>query len=246
MSYLIANGYRYINLIRRPGTTYLDAAHVCKDCGSRATRLKLCNAEKYISKHLDPKIWKVRKYGKYHSGNNYVITDCYEFLSDDNAYMTKNMENAKVFDSVKDAEIYMEKLNITNLAIITDDFQLVKCGDVEAANKRIIIDARTRNIVYEENRGICGICGAPVNPQTYTIDHIVPLSRGGKNELSNYQLACGRCNKIKGNYKDPELARGLTTILANQLDKQENEELSNILIRSIVRSKINSMTRCFT
>lgn len=42
----------------------------------------------------------------------------------------------------------------------------------------------------------CAYCHLPVkNP---TIDHIVPLSRGGLHEYSNLAPACGPCNKSKG------------------------------------------------
>jgi 5-methylcytosine-specific restriction endonuclease McrA len=34
------------------------------------------------------------------------------------------------------------------------------------------------------------------------MDHIIPLSLGGKNEDKNIQLTCPRCNKEKGG-KDP-------------------------------------------
>ncbi|MFA5585634.1 MAG: HNH endonuclease [Saccharofermentanales bacterium] len=36
----------------------------------------------------------------------------------------------------------------------------------------------------------------------YTIDHVYPKSKGGKNELSNYQLLCKKCNEIKGDKID--------------------------------------------
>lgn len=37
---------------------------------------------------------------------------------------------------------------------------------------------------------------------TFSIDHIIPTSRGGKNHVTNYQCLCVPCNKSKGN--DPE------------------------------------------
>lgn len=32
-----------------------------------------------------------------------------------------------------------------------------------------------------------------------TKDHIIPKSKGGIDDLSNYQTMCERCNKEKGN-----------------------------------------------
>jgi 5-methylcytosine-specific restriction endonuclease McrA len=53
---------------------------------------------------------------------------------------------------------------------------------------------------------VCGICGEPVdmslrypNPLSKSIDHIIPLARGGHpTDLSNLQLAHLACNKSKG------------------------------------------------
>lgn len=41
----------------------------------------------------------------------------------------------------------------------------------------------------------CANCGSTNNPH---IDHIVPLSRGGGNELDNLQILCMSCNFSKG------------------------------------------------
>lgn len=66
---------------------------------------------------------------------------------------------------------------------------------------------------YEKNRArilatqeICGICGKPVdksikdarNPLCATVDHIVPISKGGHpSDISNLQLAHRWCNRQK-------------------------------------------------
>lgn len=43
----------------------------------------------------------------------------------------------------------------------------------------------------------CGICGAPLDYDTPSVDHIVPLSKGGSNELANLQMAHLTCNNWK-------------------------------------------------
>lgn len=45
----------------------------------------------------------------------------------------------------------------------------------------------------------CYWCGCKLTMQTATLDHLVPLSRGGLNNDNNYVLACEPCNKARGN-----------------------------------------------
>ena len=47
---------------------------------------------------------------------------------------------------------------------------------------------------------ICGICNKQIKyKRDMTIDHIIPLSKGGKDIPSNTQLAHSVCNQLKGN-----------------------------------------------
>ena len=59
-----------------------------------------------------------------------------------------------------------------------------------------IIDPRT---VYKHHQGLCGICHLPVELEIFTIDHIVPLDKGGPHIFSNLQPAHWICNVRKGN-----------------------------------------------
>jgi 5-methylcytosine-specific restriction endonuclease McrA len=51
--------------------------------------------------------------------------------------------------------------------------------------------------------GLCPLCGGPVDltrvgPWRPTLDHIVPLSKGGDNAMSNLQVAHWVCNNRRG------------------------------------------------
>lgn len=45
----------------------------------------------------------------------------------------------------------------------------------------------------------CQYCGVEVNRKTATLDHVLPISKGGKSVWDNCTTACGRCNALKGN-----------------------------------------------
>lgn len=46
-------------------------------------------------------------------------------------------------------------------------------------------------------RGICAYCGKRVAPGELTMDHIVPISRGGKSTKGNVRPVCKACNTAK-------------------------------------------------
>ncbi|HAA03283.1 MAG TPA: HNH endonuclease [Syntrophobacteraceae bacterium] len=47
------------------------------------------------------------------------------------------------------------------------------------------------------DRGICHYCRKPVARDEMTLDHVVPLIRGGQTSRSNVVLACKSCNSRK-------------------------------------------------
>ena len=47
------------------------------------------------------------------------------------------------------------------------------------------------------NQGICYYCGRKFKPSELTMDHIVPIIRGGKSVKSNVVVACKECNNKK-------------------------------------------------
>jgi 5-methylcytosine-specific restriction endonuclease McrA len=45
----------------------------------------------------------------------------------------------------------------------------------------------------------CWWCGQCLPEKELTIEHLLPLSRGGSNSNENLQLACFPCNKLREN-----------------------------------------------
>lgn len=52
-----------------------------------------------------------------------------------------------------------------------------------------------REKVFSRDSYTCVFCGAT---EDLTLDHILPISKGGGNELSNLQTLCRSCNSRKG------------------------------------------------
>ncbi len=59
---------------------------------------------------------------------------------------------------------------------------------------------------HEITKGICYYCGKKFDPQDLTMDHIVPLSRGGKSNKGNIAVCCKDCNSKKKYMTPVELA----------------------------------------
>ena len=65
-------------------------------------------------------------------------------------------------------------------------------------------DERLRRALRGRRRRLFGInprchyCGCQLRWENSTLDHVVPLARGGTHQASNLVLACHRCNQLKG------------------------------------------------
>ena len=61
--------------------------------------------------------------------------------------------------------------------------------------ERAKVTNRLRFAIYKRDNYRCKKCGSTENLE---IDHIIPISRGGKSTYSNLQTLCHKCNKEKG------------------------------------------------
>jgi HNH endonuclease len=61
----------------------------------------------------------------------------------------------------------------------------------------------TLRALYDQFGGVCQVCRREIPFEEATRDHRVPLSKGGRNVLSNVQLACRDCNNEKSDSIGP-------------------------------------------
>ena len=57
---------------------------------------------------------------------------------------------------------------------------------------------QNRETLYGQQGGDCAGCHEHFKSQHLEIDHIISRSKGGTDHLSNLQLLCGNCNRVKG------------------------------------------------
>lgn len=55
----------------------------------------------------------------------------------------------------------------------------------------------SRGNVYLRDNGTCQYCGTEVDRKDSTLDHVHPISKGGKTTWENTVTACGPCNADK-------------------------------------------------
>ncbi len=63
--------------------------------------------------------------------------------------------------------------------------------------------------------GLCAHCGLKFNPEQLTMDHLVPLARGGTSAKSNLVPSCKECNAQK------KLSTPVDLLFA-QLEREKN------------------------
>ena len=69
---------------------------------------------------------------------------------------------------------------------------------------RIKIPPEVRQFVLNRDNFQCRSCGSREHLE---VDHIIPLAKGGANDLSNLQTLCYKCNQKKKDNFDPRFQR---------------------------------------
>lgn len=116
------------------------------------------------------------------------------FISKDEWYKTKNkLLQCRLFNEINHNEYW------TLYSIIRHYFlNSLKIRSLDSSRPRItaqkfIGKKNIRNFIFKRDK-CCLRCG---RLDKLTLDHIIPISTGGQNKISNLQALCKSCNSIK-------------------------------------------------
>ena len=95
-----------------------------------------------------------------------------------------------------------------------------------------VISGSVRYKVLLRAKNRCESCGISNKEKALEVDHIIPRSKGGKDELSNFQALCYTCNSQKSNKDDTNFKK----ILESYNDRKRGCIFCNIPKNKIIKS----------
>ena len=114
--------------------------------------------------------------------------------------------------SPKAAELVLERLDgpeygaLFRRAWVTVRTDIPRRTDIDAPKNY----RQNKHVLYGQQEGLCAGCEMHFPFRNFTVDHMIPRSRGGTDHLTNLQLLCGACNSVKGDRPQEYLMAQLT------------------------------------
>jgi len=77
------------------------------------------------------------------------------------------------------------------------DYEIISDEGIRREKEKARRMRRTAWWMRKTHKGVCHYCNREVGRANLTMDHLVPLSRGGKSKKGNIVPACKECNNKK-------------------------------------------------
>lgn len=160
-------------------------------------------------------------------GNEYCCLD-----SRNKIHKTQDIGFATRFTDINKAYglLCLARKKLKGFRVMDLDSGMVAAGKYTTKRKKFSEPERV--VIYNRCKGRCGICGKFVPYDVFTIDHIVPLEKGGTNAMENLQCAHSWCNYVKRGSSMGELVGKLAGIVMYQM---------KVRIEKSIRSRIKDL-----
>lgn len=132
-----------------------------------------------------------------------------------NSYTDKSYYYSGTSNSRKDKSYYYNETNHSSIKLVETSHKTGGSSDkktssqVYSPNSKILVIAKNgdprafpasmKKQKYQEQGGICAICGKSCQYEEMEGDHIIPYSKGGQTNYGNLQMLCMECNRRKSN-----------------------------------------------
>lgn len=178
--------------------------------GERLTRMDMDRLFPRIRKMCNATFWVcVHVYIKGHDAvtgeelilNNNTMDIPFKNIS---AYAVQRMFYHIFFSLVEE-----ETLLLAAESVYIDYFKIVmKRTKPNRSHKRKGMSNRLRTKIFDRDNYTCQMCGRTIEDGVKLhVDHKIPVSKGGTNDLDNLQTLCSDCNMGKFNHMDYKVNR---------------------------------------
>ena len=182
----------------------------------------------------------------------YVLQKGAEYCGITNKKQVIKTQDINAATKFKKLETAQEKLAWASKKL--KGFTPVEIGEKEVSDGLQIVKRKSftqseRTSIYDKNHGRCAICGRYVPFADFTVDHIIPISKGGTNNMDNLQCACKICNMIKQDILPEDLMEKLSEIILYQTRKTDDDKLRkkmNYIHRQKQKYKVLKVIKMFT
>lgn len=77
---------------------------------------------------------------------------------------------------------------------------------------------KERSIIYKKDNGKCYLCGKELLYSEMTLDHVMPLAKGGADCMENLRCCCVNCNRWKADSYSGDFEDKISNIYMHQMD----------------------------
>jgi len=116
----------------------------------------------------------------------------------------------EIGDSTREGTLYRVRLPL-DIPAVQERVAAASQSRVEAGD--YFTDPDLRLQLFERDEWICRYCGDRITAETATLDHVVPVSKGGTSDPENLATCCFICNSIKSGRTYDEAAADLLAAL---------------------------------
>lgn len=128
---------------------------------------------------------------------------------------------------------YPVDTSVTEIMVASEPEKITSV-EIKKKTKRKQYTTEQRKIIYQKANGRCQLCGRKIEYEDMTLDHIVPLSWGGADEMENLQCTCFPCNKFKSNILPDQFVDRITEIFMFQMEKKHSNRLKWKIARNLL------------